>query len=343
MTLSLREHTSHPIALATDPELAARSRELYPRVFDEVTLLPSRFRGRARKYGTAEASPFEETMFVDADCIVLGSLDHLWSSLEHSDLAMVGSPLTAEEDENHHGFSTRWLIRRFGLERYMKTNSGLFCFRRSAAVEIMEECLECFLNEARPQLRRHILLGRWLGDEIAFGIIGGRRGLRTLPVPSPMYWPQRVRCSRPACAEQAAPAPDLAAVSRRGRRACRRDRRETQSGADTGRCREPLERGGAGADPHGETSPTPGANRPALGKLCTSRRAVRDTNGYARSAGSPPYWASCSFAKAPPSSTSSSHVPCSTTRPSFMTRIRSESRIVERRWAISMRVRPFAR
>ena len=189
MTLSLREHTSHPIALATDPELAARSRELYPRVFDEVTLLPSRFRGRARKYGTAEASPFEETMFVDADCIVLGSLDHLWSSLEHSDLAMVGSPLTAEEDENHHGFSTRWLIRRFGLERYMKTNSGLFCFRRSAAVEIMEECLECFLNEARPQLRRHILLGRWLGDEIAFGIIGGRRGLRTLPVPSPMYWP----------------------------------------------------------------------------------------------------------------------------------------------------------
>ena len=189
MALSLREHTSLPIALTSDPELAARSRELYPRVFDEVTLLPSRFRGRARKYGTAETSPFEETMFIDADCIVLGSLDHLWSSLEYSDLAMVGAPLTAQEDENHHGFSTRWLIRRFGLERYMKTNSGLFCFRRSAAIEIMEECMECFLNEAQPKLRRYLVLGRWVGDEIVFGIIGGRRGLRTLSEPFPMYWP----------------------------------------------------------------------------------------------------------------------------------------------------------
>ena len=189
MALSLREHTSHPIALASDPELAARSRKLYPRVFDEVTLLPSRFRASARKYGTAEASPFEETMYVDADCIVLGSLDHFWGSLEHSDLAMVGSRLTADDDTRHHGFSTRRLIRRFRLERYLKTNSGLFCFRRSAAVDIMEECLDCFLNEARPALRWQILLGRWLGDEVAFGIVGGRRGIRTLPAPSPMYWP----------------------------------------------------------------------------------------------------------------------------------------------------------
>jgi hypothetical protein len=191
MALSLREHTAHPIALATDPVLAERTEALYPRVFDHVTQVPTRFlRGRGRKYGTAEASPFDETMFVDADCIVLAPLEQLWSALEEHDMAMVGSPLSLEHDQTHHGFSTRWLIRRFGLERYLKTNSGLFCFRRPAAVGIMEECLDCFLTEVRPALRLRALLGGWVGDEIAFGVVGGRRGIGTLPVPSPMFWPE---------------------------------------------------------------------------------------------------------------------------------------------------------
>lgn len=191
MALSLREHTQHPIALVADSELADLAAARYPAVFDDVSVLPPRFLdGRGRKYGTAEASPYEETMYIDSDCIVLASLDHLFDALEYSDLAMVGSQLTVDQDENHHGFSSRWLMRRFGLERYMKTNSGLFCFRRSKAIEIMEECRTCFVEEARPQLKWYLLVGRWLGDEIAFGIVGGRRNLGTLPVPSPMYWPQ---------------------------------------------------------------------------------------------------------------------------------------------------------
>lgn len=191
MALSLREHTALPIALATDAALADVTRTRYPDVFDEVTLLPQRFLdGRGRKYGTAEASPFEETVYVDADCFVLDDLDPLFDALSYSDLAMVGSQLDESFDENHHGFSSRWLMKRFDLPRYMKTNSGIYAFRRSKAMEIMEECLDCFVNEARPSLRWHILLGRWLGDEIAFGIVGGRRNLRTLPQPSPMYWPQ---------------------------------------------------------------------------------------------------------------------------------------------------------
>lgn len=190
MALSLREHTELPIAIAVDTALEPHVRERYGKVFDAVVLLPQRFvDGRALKYGTAAASPYDETMFVDADCIVLSSLDGLWGILEESDMAMVGERLTRAEDQNHHGFSTRALIRRFDLEHYLKTNSGLFCFRREPGVEIMEECLECYLHEARPKLRWSLLFGRWLGDEIAFGIVGGRRDIETFPDPSPMYWP----------------------------------------------------------------------------------------------------------------------------------------------------------
>jgi hypothetical protein len=193
MALSLREHTRLPVAIAVDEPLRAILRDRYPRVFDEVVLLPERYRnGRALKYGCAEVSPFETTIFVDADCVVLNGLDSVLESLNGDPLAMVGELLTRAQDEVHHGFSTRELMRRFGLDRYLKTNSGLFCFRKSGALEIMDECYNCYVHEARPALRSSIVLGRWVGDEIAFGIVGGRRRLSTLPQPSPMYWPREI-------------------------------------------------------------------------------------------------------------------------------------------------------
>src|SRR5690606_3532863 len=191
MVLSLRGHTDHPIALAADEPLAARARERYPRVFDEVTLVPQRFLdGRAIKYGSAAASPFEETTFVDSDCLVLGSLEYLWAGLDGSDVAMLGELLTERDNENHHGFMTRRLMRRFGLDRYLKTNSGVFCFRTGPARAVMDQCLDTYLNEVRPKLRGGVLRGGWVGDEIGFGVVGGRLRLGTLPLPHAMYWPQ---------------------------------------------------------------------------------------------------------------------------------------------------------
>ncbi|MGE0160291.1 MAG: hypothetical protein AB7T31_12845 [Gemmatimonadales bacterium] len=195
MALSLRQHTDLPIVLAADDELGEIARTRYGAAFTAVTRVPERFRrGRALKYGTAEASPFDETTFVDADCLVLGSLDHLFDALDRADMAMTGEQLGADEDRDHHGFSTTWLIRRFGLATYLKTNSGLFCFRREPALAIMEACLACHTDEVL-RLRWMTLFGlsgKWLGDELAFGIVGGRRGLGTLPKPDAMYWPEEI-------------------------------------------------------------------------------------------------------------------------------------------------------
>ena len=191
MALSLRQHTGLPIGVACDEGLAALARERYAAAFDRVTILPERFLGgRTRKFGVAEATPFDETVFIDADCIVLKSVDELFDSLDGCDLAFLGSQLTEEQDHNHHGFSTRWLMRKFGLASYLKTNSGVFCFRKKPAIEVMEAFRACHVEEARPRLRGSILLGRWLGDEIAIGIVGGRRGLCSMPFPDTMYWPQ---------------------------------------------------------------------------------------------------------------------------------------------------------
>jgi hypothetical protein len=229
MALSLREHTRHPIALAADPELRRLAQARYGAVFDEVTLLPERFlNGRTIKYGAAESSPFDETMFVDADCFVLGSLEYLWAGLDASDVAMLGELLTEADNENHHGFSTRRLMRRFDLDRYLKTNSGIFCFRTAPAREVMDECLDCFVHEIRPKLRGGILRGGWLGDEIGFGVVGGRRRLGTLPLPHPMFWPQEfpaidvARPSKPLLHFIWPPEPDVLAALMAGAAARRR-------------------------------------------------------------------------------------------------------------------------
>lgn len=193
MALSLRDHTDLPVALATDEDLGKVVRSEFEGVFDHLTLLPDRFRdGRALKYGTAEASPFEETVFVDADSVVLGPLDRVFDVLEKEPLAMLGEQLTRDDDVRHHGFSTRSLMERFGLERYLKTNSGIFAFRRSDALGFMEECLETYVDEVRPGLRWQIVLGRWVGDEITFGVVGGRRNVEVLPGPGPMLWPPEI-------------------------------------------------------------------------------------------------------------------------------------------------------
>jgi hypothetical protein len=190
MALSLRDHTGHPICLVADEQTEELARRHYGPVFDHVRRLGPDFdEGRARKYGVAEASPYAETTFIDADCLVLGSLEHAWHALDTSDLAFVGELLTAEDDENHHGFSTRRLMRAFDLDRYLKTNSGFFCFRTETARPVMRAFLACYRDEARPRLSRQILLGRWLGDEIPIGIVGGRLRLGTLPKPAEMYWP----------------------------------------------------------------------------------------------------------------------------------------------------------
>jgi hypothetical protein len=185
LALSAREHTPLPIALVADPALARKAQERYPGVFAEVGILPERFReGRARKYGVPEACPWDRAVFIDADCFLLAPLDRFFEELADTDFALVGERIEIDRYEVHHGFETSALIGRFRLPWYLKSNSGVFWFRREPALEIMDACLTCHRNEILPTLR-----GGFLGDELAFGVVGARRGLGLFPSPGPMYWP----------------------------------------------------------------------------------------------------------------------------------------------------------
>jgi hypothetical protein len=187
LALSLREHTSLPIALAADAKLARVARRDFPGVFQAVTVVPERFGpGLASNFGVVEACPFERAIYLDADCLVVGSPDTYWEPLAGRPLAMVGEMLPPDDDQPHHGFRVSELVEMFGLDGYLKSNSGVFYFEREGARPLMEECLACHRDEILPALEGK---GGFLGNELAFAVVGARRNVARFPFPGPMFWP----------------------------------------------------------------------------------------------------------------------------------------------------------
>ena len=189
LALSLRAHDRRPISLLVDAHI---ERRLGPHrtVFDRIVRVPEeRMRGRSVKFALAELSPYPRTMFLDADSLVLGSLEPAWAQAWGAPLRLVGELLGRGDDRRHHGHSTRGLMERFDLDAYLKSNSGLIYLEREAA-ETLEECRRVYLEELPSAVSIPL---DYLPDELAFGVVGGRRGVAVFPEPAPMLWPDEIR------------------------------------------------------------------------------------------------------------------------------------------------------
>lgn len=200
MRLSLREHSPHPVALGADAKIAVMARDDFPGVFDDIVVMHDRYGvHRAMQFGAGQVSPFDHTLFIDADCFVLSDPDVLWPDPDAPAIVMTGERLGPDVDRLHHGFSTRDLIHRFGLDIYLKNNGGVFYFRGPEGRDLLEECLRVYVEEVLPKLSvgpmgrlgigLRSMLGGFLGAELSFAVVGGREGFGTFPDPGPMYWP----------------------------------------------------------------------------------------------------------------------------------------------------------
>ena len=212
LALSLRQHHGEPIAIVVDEAAEARVRADYSRVFDEVLRLPpGHDHGWACKFALADTTPFERSLFIDADTLVLADLGDVLMQAREADMLMMGKFRTAETTEMHHGFPIRGLIREFALDRYFDNHSGAFSFRRDPGRQFLAECREVYLRDLyRPSRRIRGLVG----DELAFGIVAARRGVSIMREPYPVYWSNELaelqpdRRWKPLCHFHAAPRPD---------------------------------------------------------------------------------------------------------------------------------------
>jgi hypothetical protein len=188
LALSVRAYDLRPISLVTDAPLRAALGP-YRALFDEVVMMPRELGGdRAVKFGLAELSPYTHAMYVDADCLLLDSLELAWQAASGAPLMLVGEHLTDRDDEKHHRHSTRSLMRRFETDVYLKSNSGLVYIDTRAGGDVLRECLQFYRRTLKPALRSPLALP----DELAFGVVCGRRRVPVFPQPGPMLWRDEV-------------------------------------------------------------------------------------------------------------------------------------------------------
>ena len=191
MALSLRPWNAGPIVLAADPENVKHVRNLAPKVFDDIVVLPARYgsNGRTSKFGLGEVTPFTHTVFIDADTLVVADPRPILEHAKTTEFLMMGEYLTSGTSEKHHRFPVQDLIEAFSLKTYFKNHSGALGFERVYGRKFLSHCYETYVERLYTLERR---LKGFVGDELAFGVVGGQMPLSIMRQPFPVYWPHEL-------------------------------------------------------------------------------------------------------------------------------------------------------
>lgn len=129
LVLSLKlNDPSRSVCMVTDTTIEIPSD--YLKFIDKIAHLEPKagFHGCLNKLRMNELSPFDETMFVDSDCILLkNDMDRQWKKIQSSGFSSPGAKVTAGQ---WYGFDIAQVVKKLDIE-YMRTlNSGVFYFRK---------------------------------------------------------------------------------------------------------------------------------------------------------------------------------------------------------------------
>lgn len=102
----------------------------YRPYFDAVAYLDSKpgFHGCLNKLRVNEVSPFDETMFVDSDCILVkDDMERHWLKFQSPGFSIAGGKVTTG---HWYGFNIADVLAKLGITYMVKMNSGVFYFRK---------------------------------------------------------------------------------------------------------------------------------------------------------------------------------------------------------------------
>lgn len=130
LALSLRRHMPElPIAIASD-------RRDFGASFDRIVPMdvPDRA-GTVLKIAMYELSPFQETLFIDTDCIVVRPFRDELAALRRFDFTPVVSRYLAAGDTDLWLDDVGAALERVGGHRFPKFNGGVYYFRKGPTAE----------------------------------------------------------------------------------------------------------------------------------------------------------------------------------------------------------------
>jgi hypothetical protein len=148
------------------------------RFFDQAVALPSdpRYPHVMNKLRLFDVTPYEGTMFVDADCLMMKrDVDRIWAAAAMRCFSITGG---IRRSGKWKGIQIEDVLRQEGADYLIQMNAGVFYFDRSdAAATFFRDANEFYLR------RRHCLnIAYYHGvrtqtDELYFGVLMGLKGM----------------------------------------------------------------------------------------------------------------------------------------------------------------------
>lgn len=161
------------ICLVHDAGLAIPS-ELAPLFDDYVQLAPDpEYPTVMTKIKLFDLSPYDETMFVDADCLMVKrDIDLYWEKSAGRHFSITGEKITTGEWK---GYQIPDLMKQEGADYIVQMNSGVFYFDKSEQSREFFAGINKFYLERKKFLPVSINNGtRKLSDELFFGVYMGK-------------------------------------------------------------------------------------------------------------------------------------------------------------------------
>jgi hypothetical protein len=153
------------------------------RIFDQTILVSddTKYTGCMNKARLYDYSPFERTMFVDADCILMKSqVDTYWSRCAGRSFTLPGCRQSTGRWEE---LDIDLACRSFDCPYVVVMNSGALYFDKDHAAEQVFKEVDWLYSHRRDELRRfHRNQPGQYADEPFFGVAMGRLGLEPVGI-----------------------------------------------------------------------------------------------------------------------------------------------------------------
>ncbi|WP_162875420.1 hypothetical protein [Sphingomonas crusticola] len=172
---------SRPIQLVTDRDDAALRDSGYGHLFDDFTPAPTDApAGPIIKLHAYDCAIYDETMFVDADCLLLKrDIDTYWSRLSADYQATL--PGHWRREGQWYGMDIAEMCRLARIARLVQMNSGTFYFKRGLIGKSLFDTARALFGRL-GNFTRHIHGGTGAPDEPYLAMAMGMLGLDPHPM-----------------------------------------------------------------------------------------------------------------------------------------------------------------
>lgn len=183
MSYKLFSNCDYPFYVITDDE----GKDRLSKTFDGVIVHDSFTRTSVDKICIFTETPFDETIFIDADCSIVNDLNYLFDKFEENGSSISGIAGYRELAEGEKGvqFSANTAKKLCIYHDYPNFNGGVYYFRKT---DQGKACIDFMMNELYPNYHEYELMGRSnktnMGDEPLVIVSMLKFGFKPVPVES---------------------------------------------------------------------------------------------------------------------------------------------------------------